>query len=812
MFSNERYMNPNICNNCGGEYEYRHGKWICRWCGAYKPESITNEEATLLYTAYQKLRLADFAEAEQEFDDILIKYPENPNAYWGRLMARYGIKYEQDFDGRMIPTCYASAIGSLTSANDYRMALKYADKESGAFYRSQAAYIERVRAEWVEKAKREKPYDIFICYKESDPSRGIERTEDSYAAQELYLHLVRKGYRVFYSRESLIDKAGEKYEPYIFQALSTANVMIVYGSDPEYIRSTWLKNEWMRYAKYMRAGEKKQGSLIVACDGFSPSELPTALSSVQCLNAAKKSFYSDLDDAIAALFREKERSPVGTAGQKNKFLSVTAALLLLAVIGGAAWLFFSGADSEAPKDPPCVHEIKTEAAVAPTCTDDGYTESKRCILCGETLLAPQKLPALGHTPNGQPDCNRNRNCKTCGILLSTAGAHTFVKNICSACGARETVSEGLQYTVNSDKATCTVTGIGTCRDTELNIPCDIDGYTVTAIKENAFSSCSDLVSVRIAETVKTVGYGAFSDCPNLTTAVFPDSVTDISGYVFESCANLTSVTLGKGITVIAEGTFYGAGLTSMALPIGVKRIDDGAFAETNLTELRYEGTTAQWTDGALVRGTYWADGADGFTVYCADGIVTWDGKVRPFSEGLAFDSDGHGVASVTDKYACPDTELVIPSEYNGEPVKAVEDFAFEGANLTEVIFAVGMEKIGEAAFRGCDELARVMMPEGVEHIGYGAFFYCGKLTEVLIPRSVTAVEGEAFRGCESLRMIRYGGTTEQWSEIEFGENWDSETGDYTVYCTNGTVSSSDGGFAVTPGELPPSLGSREYEE
>ncbi|MBR6745399.1 MAG: leucine-rich repeat domain-containing protein, partial [Clostridia bacterium] len=211
-------------------------------------------------------------------------------------------------------------------------------------------------------------------------------------------------------------------------------------------------------------------------------------------------------------------------------------------------------------------------------------------------------------------------------------------------------------------------------------------------------------------------------------------------------------------------------------------------------------------------GEYWADGAEGFTVYCLDGIVTRDGTVRPFSEGLAFDSDGHGTASVTGLSSCKDASLVIPSRYNGEAVRTIALSAFEGASLTDVICGIGIEEIEEAAFRGCDALLRVMMPEGMKRIGYGAFFDCGKLTEVLIPRSVTVIDGEAFRGCASLRVIRYGGTTEQWAEIEFGDRWDDETGDYTVYCTNGTVTSSEGGFVITPGELPPSIGPGEYEE
>ena len=153
-------MNLNICNNCGGDYEYRYGRWVCRFCGSYKPEEISNEEVTLLYTAYQKLRLAEFSDAEIEFDDIIEKYPRNPNAYWGRLMAKYGIKYEQDFDGRMIPTCYAASIESILSAQDYQKALQFADDENKAYYKGQAEYIERVRKEWIEKARKGKKQKV----------------------------------------------------------------------------------------------------------------------------------------------------------------------------------------------------------------------------------------------------------------------------------------------------------------------------------------------------------------------------------------------------------------------------------------------------------------------------------------------------------------------------------------------------------------------------------------------------------------------------------------------------------------------------
>ncbi len=341
----------NICNICGANYEYHNGRWVCPACGAYKSEEITNEEVTLLYTAAQRLRMCDFDEAENAYADIVAKYPENSEAYWGRMLSRYGIKYEDDFDGKKIPTCYAASIAAVTDDPDYARAMALADAETKAYYEEQAEYVERVRKIWIEKASKEKPYDIFISYKDTD---NRHRTEDSVAAQELYAHLMQQGYRVFYSRESLRDKAGEKYEPYIFNALATAKMMIVYGSSPDYITSTWLKNEWTRYSKRMENGEKRPDSLIVACAGFEPALLPTALSSKQCLDATAPSFYSDIDKNIDRILHEKDMSPAAVAARKKKkkiTISAISALVAILLACGIIFVPMLFGEKEEPIDP-----------------------------------------------------------------------------------------------------------------------------------------------------------------------------------------------------------------------------------------------------------------------------------------------------------------------------------------------------------------------------------------------------------------------------------------------------------------------------
>lgn len=418
-------MDFNICNNCGGDYEYRNGKWICIHCGSYRPEGISNEERTLLFSAFQKLRLAEFNEAELEFDDIIHRYPLNPSGYWGRLLAKYGIKYEEDFDGRKIPTCYATSIDSIISDKDYLKAVGLADEDSRDYYRKQAEYIERVRKEWLEKTKTEVPYDIFISYKDRDQENNIERTEDSINALELYNHLTRQGYNVFYSRESLRNKIGEEYEPYIFHALKTAKIMIVYASSIEYINSTWVKNEWQRYLKQIDIGEKREGSLLVVCDGFSPSELPKVLSSKQCLDGKSKQLYVDIDSYLKKAFlkntiKEEPKKQI-KIDPLHEHVYVDEVVPASCIAKGyTVHRCNCGYEYKDNFTGLAKHTYKYKTTKQPTCTIDGYKE----FICSECADSKREIiPATGHVfdkwiEQSHPTCHQKgtaiRQCKICG--------------------------------------------------------------------------------------------------------------------------------------------------------------------------------------------------------------------------------------------------------------------------------------------------------------------------------------------------------------------------------------------------------------
>jgi len=96
--------------------------------------------------------------------------------------------------------------------------------------------------------------------------------------------------------------------------------------------------------------------------------------------------------------------------------------------------------------------------------------------------------------------------------------------------------------------------------------------------------------------------------------------------------------------------------------------------------------------------------------------------------------------------------------------------------------------IPDHAFEGCYFLTSIDIPEGINRIPYYSLSDCYKLTDIVIPTSVIELGRYALYNCQSLESISYNGTVAEWNSINKGENWDLNTGNYTVYCTDGEIS------------------------
>ncbi len=290
------------CKMCGGDLNVEDGITVCEceYCGTKQTvPTIDDEKKVKLFARANKLRSnCEFDKAAGVYENIVADYSEEAEGYWGLILCRYGIEYVDDPEtGKKIPTCHRSSFDSIMDDEDFELVMENSDAVSRAVYREEAKYIEEIRKGIIEVSGKEEPYDIFICYKETDENG--DRTLDSVLAQDVYDELTKKGYRVFFSRITLEDKLGVEYEPYIFAALNSAKIMLAFGTSYDYYNAVWVKNEWSRYLKLMAKDKSKH--LIPCFKNVDAYDIPKEFSKLQAQDMGKIGAVQDLIRGIDKL-------------------------------------------------------------------------------------------------------------------------------------------------------------------------------------------------------------------------------------------------------------------------------------------------------------------------------------------------------------------------------------------------------------------------------------------------------------------------------------------------------------------------------
>lgn len=299
------------CKMCGGDLNVEENSQIavCEYCGTQQTvPKQDNEKKLTLFARANRLRFAcEFDKAAGVYESIVAEFPEEAEAYWGLVLCKYGIEYVDDpATGKKVPTCHRSSFDSVLEDANFELVMEYSDVVTRKLYREEAKAIEELRRGIIEVSSREEPYDIFICYKETDENG--QRTLDSVLAQDLYDALTEKGYRVFFSRITLEDKLGQEYEPYIFAALNSARVMLAVSTDYEYYNAPWVKNEWSRYLQLIAAGQKK--SLIPCYKNIDAYDMPKEFAKLQAQDLGKVGATQDLLRGIEKLLGKTSESAI----------------------------------------------------------------------------------------------------------------------------------------------------------------------------------------------------------------------------------------------------------------------------------------------------------------------------------------------------------------------------------------------------------------------------------------------------------------------------------------------------------------------
>lgn len=190
-----------------------------------------------------------------------------------------------------IPTCHRTCFDAITADVDYMAAVDYADASQQLIYEEEAGEIAHIQKDILAIVKKEEPFDVFICYKETDADG--KRTRDSVLANDLYHELTEEGFKVF--------------------------------SKPEYFQSVWVKNEWNRYLALMKKGAEKV--LIPAYRDMDPYALPEEFSHLQAQDMSKLGFMQDLIRGIQKITREEKKEEAEEKTEvKNDGISTTSLL------------------------------------------------------------------------------------------------------------------------------------------------------------------------------------------------------------------------------------------------------------------------------------------------------------------------------------------------------------------------------------------------------------------------------------------------------------------------------------------------------
>ena len=375
--------------------------------------------------------------------------------------------------------------------------------------------------------------------------------------------------------------------------------------------------------------------------------------------------------------------------------------------------------------------------MAATCTMSGLA-LRYCSLCNYTET--KSIAHTGHTEQKdnavEPTCTEfglteGTHCSVCNIVL-------VPQKIISANGHNEVVDEAVM-------PTCTESGLTegkhclTCNRIliaqEIVPPehqyekfvCLACGYSeyfnFTLIRDSSYNG-----ETTYAITAKNkYSFPAEIEIPSFYMG---KAVTAISSDAFKNCTRLTKVIIPDSISLIQSNAFVGcSNLRSVIIPSTVTRIDIAVFA--GCTSL--DSMTISYIGGATREGEF----ASCF--------------------GYLFGADGH-----------VEHKTLIPE------------------SLKTVIIAGGTV-IGEYAFWGCPYLTRIEIMDGITEISQCAFCACSKLSTVVIPISVTKIGDSAFLSCREMTSIIYGGTMAQWNCVEKATNWDDNTDNYVVICSDGII-------------------------
>ena len=309
----EKALRCPICNQINKEFhKIDENAYKCDVCNATfhmlsEEENIALEQAKNCHTLYE------FSKADLLYKQLYNKTKNEKTKIMcliGRLFATFGIIFIKDRNDFLVTTFskYNPEVKTIKENEFYKEII---DSDYATDYIEILDKAEKEYQNIRNELKNKPEYDVFICVKITNSTEyeplNEERTKDSIIALDIYNELRNKGYKVFYSEESLTGDI--KYDGQIYSALLNSKSLLVISSSLDYLESPWVQSEWQRWLNLIDRNIKRSNSLFFYKSG--EFHMPSVLERIQkysnkdaIIKRIDKFFIDESENEISSRIKE----------------------------------------------------------------------------------------------------------------------------------------------------------------------------------------------------------------------------------------------------------------------------------------------------------------------------------------------------------------------------------------------------------------------------------------------------------------------------------------------------------------------------
>lgn len=305
---------------------------------------------------------------------------------------------------------------------------------------------------------------------------------------------------------------------------------------------------------------------------------------------------------------------------------------------------------------------------------------------------------------------------------------------------------------------------------------------VTSLSNSAFEG-SNLISIKMPNTIKSIGTSIFKDCVLLENISISESINTITEYMFFNCKNLLKIYLPKSITLIGSNSFGGVGIekilfngketnTNKVLYIyedsELKTINNNSFEETSFkVENKDVITTNLLNEISLSKNVRFSDSAYNYllskylekiniselntAIYLEDNVLYANKGKDVLVRALPI-SDNEKIETLAINstfiypyafYKCNSIESIILGNVMDAFGLGIGAFYDSYISKIDLSACVKLKSINNYTFFNMPNLETILFPQNgsLKEFGYYIFGNSKNLKELILPNTVNKFNG-----------------------------------------------------------------------